>query len=196
MFTGIVECIGEVVSIVKDGGNLDLTIQSPISGSLKIDQSVSHNGICLTVVGLSENTHTITAIAETLKKTNLDALEVGHYVNLERCMQADGRFDGHIVQGHVDTVVECLNMIEKDGSWEFEFSVDESNAHLLVDKGSVCINGTSLTCYDTSKNSFKVAIIPYTFENTVFKSLKEGDRINIEFDIIGKYLNKIVNMRR
>lgn len=195
MFTGIVECVGEVTGITEEGSNLSFTVKSPISHELSIDQSVSHNGVCLTVVATHEGTHVVTAIHETLIKSNIGELKTGDLVNLERCMPANGRFDGHIVQGHVDTVATCLNIKNQNGSWEYEFSVEDSNAHLIVNKGSVCLNGTSLTCYDTTNKSFKVSIIPYTYDHTVFKTMQVNDKINIEFDIIGKYLEKIIDMR-
>lgn len=194
MFTGIVETIGKVVELRKTGSNIDFCIQSSISPELQVDQSISHNGVCLTVTALSEGSHWVTAIDETLKRTNLKTLSVGGIVNLERCMKADARFDGHIVQGHVDTVAIAKSIVEENGSWVFRFLL--SNEGLIVEKGSVCVNGASLTCFDINENMFSVAIIPYTFEHTNFNQLKPTNTVNIEFDIIGKYIHQILNKRR
>ncbi len=190
MFTGIIEQIGTVEKIETEGSNYHFTIASPISSELKIDQSVSHNGVCLTVVALGDGTHTITAIDETISRTNLGDLKAGDPVNLERAMLPSSRLDGHIVQGHVDATGKCIGIEEKEGSWYFEFQYQPSPEHLLVDKGSVCLNGVSLTVVNPSLDQFSVAIIPYTFENTNFKNLKIGDSINLEFDIIGKYIGR------
>lgn len=190
MFTGIIESIGTVKAIEKDRSNVHFTIESAISHELKIDQSVSHNGVCLTVVGTGENRHRVTAIEETLRRTNLGKLEIGNSVNLERCLPMNGRLDGHIVQGHVDDVVECVEVAETGGSWRFTFRYRSTPEHLLVDKGSVCLNGVSLTVVEPRDDLFSVAIIPYTWENTNFKTLRAGDVVNIEFDIIGKYIAK------
>jgi riboflavin synthase len=190
MFTGIIEQIGTVENIKTEGSNYHFTISSPISTELKIDQSISHNGVCLTVVAMDDNSHTVTAIEETLSRTNLGELKEGDIVNLERAMMPSSRLDGHIVQGHVDTTGQCTNIEEKDGSWYFEFQYQVSPEHLLVDKGSVCINGVSLTVVNPSLDKFSVAIIPYTFENTNFGKIKIGDSINLEFDIIGKYIGR------
>jgi len=191
VFTGIVESLGKVEEIIQDGSNVDFAISSPISHELKIDQSISHNGVCLTVTKVDGGKHWVTAIDETLKKSNLGNIEIGHQVNLERCMKVDGRFDGHIVQGHVDTIATVKEISDENGSWLFTFELAESD--LVVEKGSICINGTSLTCFSVDKKIFSVAIIPYTFEHTNFNQLKVGSTVNIEFDIIGKYIHLIVN---
>lgn len=195
MFTGIVEGLGHIVNIVKENSNIHFHIESKISGELKIDQSVSHNGVCLTVVKLLPNTHVVTAINETLEKTNLAEWKINDLINLERCMIANARLDGHIVQGHVDLVAKCKNIVDTNGSWvfTFEFINDKSYENLIVEKGSICINGTSLTVVDCHKNTFSVAIIPYTFEHTNFKNLTIGSLVNLEFDIIGKYVQKIMS---
>ena len=193
MFTGIIETLGEVTDLKKEKGNLILNVKSAISSELKIDQSVAHNGVCLTVTELDDHTHTVVAIDETLKKTALKHLKLGDPINLERCMQMNGRLDGHIVQGHVDATAICRDVSEEDGSWLFTFNYD-SQENVLVEKGSVCINGVSLTCFNVTDNSFTVAIIPYTFEHTTFKKIKKNDEVNIEFDIIGKYVHKLVNL--
>ncbi|MNK06597.1 Riboflavin synthase [compost metagenome] len=193
MFTGIIETLGEVKNIAPEGTNLHFTIQSTISNELKIDQSVAHNGVCLTVVALTEDTHTVTAIQETLEKSNMQYLKVGNKVNLERCMQMNGRLDGHIVQGHVDQTAVCVKRAELDGSWEYRFKYDASNGNVTVEKGSVCINGISLTVVGSEKDEFSVFIIPYTFEHTNLHEVNVGDTVNIEFDIIGKYVARLVN---
>lgn len=193
MFTGIIEAFGQVRSIEKDGSNVHFTIASPISAQLKIDQSLSHNGVCLTVVALGAGTHRVTAIDETLQRSSLGHLEVGDLLNLERAMVSNGRLDGHIVQGHVDTKGTCTEVQTLDGSWVFSFEYDFSPEYLLVDKGSICVNGVSLTVVKPSiaeggKGRFSVAIIPYTFEHTNFGKLEKGDFVNLEFDVIGKYV--------
>ena len=193
MFTGIIETLGEISSLKKEKGNLILTIKSSISNELKIDQSVAHNGICLTVTELDEGSHTVVAIDETLQKTSLKNMAEGDLVNLERCMQMNGRLDGHIVQGHVDATATCVNVSESDGSWLFTFNYN-SEENVLVEKGSICINGVSLTCFNVTESTFTVAIIPYTFEHTTFKKIKKNDEVNLEFDIIGKYVHKLVNL--
>lgn len=193
MFTGIIEATGEVLAIEASGTNLDFTIKSPISGELKIDQSVAHNGVCLTVTELLPGAHKVTAVQETLLKTNLGNIRVGHSMNLERCMVANGRFDGHIVQGHVDQTAMCKKIVELDGSWVFDFEYDRAPGNITVEKGSVTINGISLTCFNSSEGKFNVTIIPYTMDHTNFNLLKEGDQVNIEFDIIGKYVSKLLN---
>ena len=190
MFTGIIEALGKVEKIVEEGSNYHLTFSSPISDELKIDQSLSHNGVCLTVVAMSPGEHTVTAIKETMDRTNFGDLKVGEVVNLERAMPANSRLDGHIVQGHVDKPGVCIAVKEEDGSWQYTFEYKLSKEHLLVDKGSVCINGVSLTVVSPKENTFSVAIIPYTYEHTNFHSIKKGSRINLEFDIIGKYISK------
>ena len=196
MFTGIIEALGTVRAVEKDRENVHFTIESPISGELKIDQSVSHNGVCLTVVGLSEGAHTVTAVAETLRRTNLGAWRPGTLVNLERCLQLGARLDGHLVQGHVDALAECLEVTETGGSWRFTFRCPAGQESLLVDKGSVCLNGVSLTVVEPVEDLFSVAIIPYTWEHTNFKTLRAGDTANIEFDIIGKYIARMADARR
>lgn len=193
MFTGIIETLGEVKKITAEGTNLHFNIQSAISTELKIDQSVAHNGVCLTVVSLADDTFTVTAIQETLQKTNLQQLKVGSKVNLERCMQMNGRLDGHIVQGHVDQTAICIKREEMDGSWEFRFTYDAEIGNVTVEKGSICINGVSLTVVGAEKNEFSVFIIPYTFEHTNLQQVNVGDAVNIEFDIIGKYVARLMN---
>ena len=188
MFTGIIESLGKITNVKADRGNIDFTIESEISKELKIDQSVSHNGVCLTVTEKSDNTHTVAAVRETLDKSSLKNFSVDDLINLERAMKLGERLDGHLVQGHVDGVAKCISVSVNDGSWIYQFEFDIKNEMLLIEKGSICINGVSLTVFDIVKNTFKVTIIPYTYENTSFKKLKEGDMVNIEFDMIGKYL--------
>lgn len=188
MFTGIIEALGSVQNLRKEGENLQLTLASPISSELKIDQSVSHNGVCLTVVEVSGNTHTVTAINQTLIKTNIGQLKVGDELNLERAMVAGARLDGHMVQGHVDQTARCIKREEHDGSWIFGFE-HEYRDFFTVEKGSICVNGVSLTVVNARKTGFEVAIIPYTFEHTTFHGLMPGDEVNLEFDIIGKYVS-------
>ena len=188
MFTGIIESLGKITDLKVDRGNIDFTIESDISKELKVDQSVSHNGVCLTVTETNNNTHTVTAVKETLDKSSLKNFSVNDLINLERAMKLGERLDGHLVQGHVDGVAKCLGVLVNDGSWIYKFEFDISNEMLLIEKGSICINGVSLTVFDIAENTFKVTIIPYTYENTSFKTLKEGDIVNIEFDMIGKYL--------
>ena len=188
MFTGIVESLGKITDLKVDRGNIDFTIESDISKELKVDQSVSHNGVCLTVTEINNNTHTVTAVKETLDKSSLTNFSVNDLINLERAMKLGERLDGHLVQGHVDGVAKCLGISINDGSWIYKFEFDISNEMLLIEKGSICINGVSLTVFDIEENTFKVTIIPYTYENTSFKTLNEGDIVNIEFDMIGKYL--------
>lgn len=192
MFTGIIEASGTVRSIVEEGTNLHFTIASEMSNELKIDQSVSHNGVCLTVVALTDATHTVTAIQETLEKTNLQYLKEGMKVNLERCMQMNGRLDGHIVQGHVDQTAVCVKREELDGSWEYRFKYDSSTGNVTVEKGSACVNGISLTVVNSEADEFSVFIIPYTFEYTNLSEVHVGDTVNLEFDIIGKYVARLL----
>lgn len=192
MFTGIIESIGKIGRIVKEDTNFHFHIESPISHELKIDQSVSHSGVCMTVTKADINSHWVTAIDETLKKSSLGSLRVDDIINLERCMLANGRFDGHIVQGHVDQVGVCTSIKEVGGSWLFDFEYDASIGNITVEKGSICVNGISLTCFNSRSNGFTVAIIPYTFEHTNFNQLKTGDKVNLEFDILGKYIKKLV----
>ena len=188
MFTGIIEELGTVKTIVREAGNVHFTIQATMTDELKIDQSVAHNGCCLTVVKIEGDIYTVTAIQETLDKTNLNHWEVGTKVNLERCLAFNGRLDGHIVQGHVDTVATCTSIEDQNGSWKYTFKYNDNQ--LTVEKGSVTVNGTSLTVVDSKEQSFSVCIIPFTYEHTNFHELKVGDIVNIEFDIIGKYVAK------
>lgn len=196
MFTGIIETPGKVVELKKQDSNLDLKVSSAISNELKIDQSVAHNGICLTVVEVKDGWHRVTAIDETLKKTNLGFLQVGDIVNLERCMKIGDRLDGHIVQGHVDQTGECLSVEEQNGSWLYTFKYAPSVNNLVVEKGSICINGISLTAFNAKDNLFSVAIIPYTYEHTNIKQVKAGSLVNLEFDIIGKYVARMADYRK
>lgn len=195
MFTGIIETLAKVEKIEKENSNVHFTFSSNITHELKIDQSVAHNGVCLTVVKITGNTYVVTAIDETLKRTNLGELTVGDLVNLERCMPANGRFDGHIVQGHVDTTAVCKKINDLNGSWEFEFEHAASPQHITVEKGSITINGVSLTVVNSTNNLFSVHIIPYTYEHTNFKSFKTGTKVNLEFDIVGKYVSKLMGLK-
>ena len=188
MFTGIIESLGKITDVKVDRGNIDFTIESDIGKELKVDQSVSHNGVCLTVTEINNSAHTVTAVKETLDKSSLKNFAINDLINLERAMRFGERLDGHLVQGHVDGVAKCMGVSVNDGSWVYKFEFDIANEMLLIEKGSICINGVSLTIFDIAKNTFKVTIIPYTYENTSFKTLKEGDIVNIEFDMIGKYL--------
>ncbi|WP_413667485.1 riboflavin synthase [Mucilaginibacter sp. Mucisp86] len=192
MFTGIIETLGKITDLQQEKGNLNITVESAISHELKIDQSVAHNGVCLTVVALADGLHVVTAIEETLNKTNLSQLKVGDPVNLERCMQMNARLDGHIVQGHVDQVAICTAFKELDGSWEYTFEYDASSGNVTVEKGSICVNGISLTVVNSHANSFSVAIIPYTFEHTNLHNVQVGSLVNLEFDIIGKYVARLM----
>ncbi len=191
MFTGIIETLGIVKDIVKEEENLHLTITSSITNVLKIDQSVAHNGVCLTVVGTENESYTVTAIKETIDKTNVGDWKINDIVNLERAMKLGDRLDGHIVQGHVDQVGLCKSVEETDGSWKFTFEYDAALNNITIEKGSITVNGVSLTVVDSKINEFSVAIIPYTFEHTNFKSFKIGTKINLEFDVIGKYVAKL-----
>jgi riboflavin synthase len=195
MFTGIIETLGKVVELRYELGNLHITVESSIAAELKIDQSVAHNGVCLTVVALADGRHTVTAIEETLNKTNIGHLKTGDLVNLERCMQMNARLDGHIVQGHVDQTATCTAFTELDGSWEYTFEYDASIGNITVEKGSICVNGISLTVVNSTDNSFSVAIIPYTFEHTNLQQVRFGSVVNLEFDIIGKYVAKLTRLR-
>jgi riboflavin synthase len=195
MFTGIIESLGRVKNVTIEGSNKHFLFESDISDALKIDQSVSHNGVCLTVTKTDGKTHAVTAIQETLLKSNLGDLSIGDVVNLERCMLNNGRFDGHIVQGHVDQTGVVRSIQEVDGSWLFAFEYDPSQGNVTVEKGSISINGISLTCFNSKDNGFTVAIIPYTYEHTNFHNLKVGDTVNLEFDIIGKYVKRLLGSR-
>jgi len=194
MFTGIIEALGTVVAVAADGTNRQFTVQLPFAAELKIDQSVAHDGVCLTVVATdaAAGTHVVTAIAETLRVTNLGQWAPGRKINLERCLAANGRFDGHIVQGHVDATAECVGIEDQNGSWIFRFRHAPGPGRITVEKGSICINGTSLTCFESTDDSFAVAIIPYTYEHTGFHQLQVGEVVNLEFDIVGKYVAKLL----
>lgn len=191
MFTGIIESLGTVTALVKDNDNLHITIASSITNELKIDQSVAHNGVCLTVVAINDNQYTVTAIRETLEKTNLNDWKTGSFVNLERAMKLGDRLDGHIVQGHVDQIGICKSVENANGSWYFTFEYDESIGNITIEKGSITVNGVSLTVVHSKKNEFSVAIIPYTFEHTNFNTFVVGTKINLEFDVIGKYVSRL-----
>jgi riboflavin synthase len=192
MFSGIVESLGEVVSLKKEQSNLHISIKADFTKELKIDQSIAHNGACLTVVNIDKDVYTVTAIDETLKKTNIGNLKKEDKVNLERCMKLGDRLDGHIVQGHVDQTAECISVKEGDGSWTYTFRYDPSHGNITVEKGSVCVNGVSLTVVDSKDDSFSVCIIPYTHEHTNFKFIEQGTIVNLEFDILGKYISKLL----
>ena len=196
MFTGIIETTGIIQSIERSGTNVSFWVASSLANALKVDQSLSHNGVCLTVEAIDTDLHKVTAIEETLQKTNLGSLQTGNVVNLERCMQLNGRLDGHIVQGHVDSTAVCSEAITKDGSWEYRFEIDAAFASLIIEKGSITINGTSLTIFDLTENSFKVAIIPYTYHHTNISSVQVGSVVNIEFDMIGKYVNRMAMLQQ
>ncbi|MAR15633.1 MAG: riboflavin synthase [Flammeovirgaceae bacterium] len=192
MFTGIIESTGKIEKIDREGKNIKLTLSSNLSSELRVDESLSHNGVCLTVTDCNKNFYSVTIIDESLKKTNFSSVKVGSQINLERSLKIDGRLDGHIVQGHVDDIAKCIKKIDQENSWLFTFEFSEKFSDLIIEKGSICINGVSLTCFDTSKNNFTVAIIPHTYDNTNFKLLDEGDYVNLEFDILGKYIKKII----
>ncbi|MCF1190396.1 riboflavin synthase [Mangrovimonas sp. AS39] len=195
MFTGIIEDLGNVKDISQEDSNMHITIECSFTNELKIDQSVAHNGVCLTVVQINDSLYTVTAIDETLNKTNLRSLKKGDYVNLERAMKLGDRLDGHIVQGHVDQTAQCKNIENQDGSWIFTFEYDATLNNITIEKGSITVNGVSLTVVNSNTNEFSVAIIPYTLEHTNFKNLKEGDQVNLEFDVIGKYVNRLMEKR-
>lgn len=194
MFTGIIEEVGEVTSIQKEAGNIHFTIASALSAGFKIDQSVAHNGCCLTVVAQNEKEHVVTAIQETLLKTNLGTWQVGSKINIERCMQLGGRLDGHMVQGHVDCVGTCTEVLDENGSWRYTF--EHPDSYVTVEKGSITVNGTSLTVVDSQKGRFSVCIIPYTYEHTNFKQIEAGAQVNLEFDIIGKYVARYLGLQQ
>lgn len=193
MFTGIIEAFGKVENLKKDGDNLHITLSSALAKSLKIDQSVAHNGVCLTVVACNAAQYTVTAISETLKKTNLGTLAVGERVNLERAMKLGDRLDGHLVQGHVDQTATCTEVLSEEGSWKYHFTYDPKKGNITIEKGSITVNGVSLTVVDSGSDSFSVAIIPYTYKHTTFHAFKKGTIVNLEFDLIGKYLAKLAS---
>lgn len=195
MFTGIIECIGRVTEVRETGTNRVFEVESAISGELKVDQSVSHNGVCLTVESIANGRHSVTAIEETLKKTDLGHWTAGTELNLERCMQMNGRLDGHIVQGHVDTTGTCTALVTREGSWEYSFRFPGEFASLVIEKGSIAVNGTSLTCFNVTADSFTVAIIPYTYQHTSIHSVQTGSTVNLEFDLLGKYVQRILALR-
>ena len=192
MFTGIVETTAEVTGIASSGSGLVFHLKSPVAGELRVDQSLSHNGVCLTVEETDGETYRVTAVHETLLKTNLTEWQVGDRVNLERCLRSDGRFDGHIVQGHVDQTAICTAITDCNGSWQLDFEYDPSAGNVTVEKGSICLNGISLTVFQSGVGKFSVAIIPYTWENTAIRYLKVGDPVNLEFDVIGKYVARLL----
>jgi len=196
MFTGIIEEFGELISIVQEQGNLHLTLKSKLTPSLKIDQSVAHNGVCLTVVKIEGDQYTVTAIQETRDKTTVDDWQVGSSINLERAMKLGDRLDGHIVQGHVDQIGVCTEVNEVDGSWTFSFEYDALLNNLTIEKGSITVNGTSLTVVNSGTNTFSVAIIPYTYEHTNFHTFEVGTRVNLEFDVVGKYIAKMQSVKQ
>ena len=196
MFTGIIETLGKVKELKEELSNIHLTVETDITSELKIDQSVAHNGVCLTVVSIDENNYTVTAIEETLSKTNLNGLKIGDSINIERAMKLGDRLDGHIVQGHVDQTAICMAIEEVEGSWVFTFSYDKSMHNITIEKGSITVNGVSLTVVNSKENSFSVAIIPYTYEHTTFKYLKPGSVVNLEFDVVGKYVKKLFELNQ
>ncbi len=194
MFSGIVEALGKVESVITAGGNTDFWISAPFFNELKIDQSIAHNGVCLTVVELKEEAYRVTAIEETLNRSNLGHLRSGDEVNLERCLRLNDRLDGHMVQGHVDTTATCISKISDDGSWKFFFTYTGDETMVTVAKGSICINGVSLTVVDSSINEFSVCIIPFTYEHTTFRNIGQGQKVNLEFDVIGKYVMRYLSL--
>lgn len=196
MFTGIIETLGTITALEKEGENIHVSVQSNITNELKIDQSVAHNGVCLTVVSIKDDIYTVTAIKETIDKTNLGDWQIGDAVNLERAMKLGDRLDGHIVQGHVDQTAICKNIEEADGSWYFTFEYDRSLNNITIEKGSITVNGTSLTVVNSKINEFSVAIIPYTYEHTNFHSFKVGTKVNLEFDVIGKYVARLQELKK
>ena len=193
MFTGIIENTGIIQEVISNGTNKTFWVTSPLANELKVDQSLSHNGVCLTIEEIKGDMHRVTAIEETLLKTNLGKWESGAIINLERCMQLNGRLDGHIVQGHVDCVGECIDIKVNEGSWEYQFKFDPKFSKLIIEKGSICINGTSLTVYNISKNTFSVGIVPYTYHNTNIKNITVNSPVNIEFDVLGKYITRFLD---
>jgi riboflavin synthase len=195
MFTGIIEQLGTVQEVHTDGSNKTFWVASNLSQELKVDQSIAHNGVCLTVEAVQNGMHQVTAIAETLAKTNLNTWQAGTLVNLERCMMLNGRLDGHLVQGHVDAVAECIALVDKQGSWEYRFTFDAQFAPLVIEKGSITLNGTSLTVFAVTENQFSVAIIPYTYQHTNIHTVQIGTLVNIEFDLLGKYVQRQLSLR-
>ena len=195
MFTGIIEDLGILKKIEKEKGNINLYFKSKLTQELKIDQSLSHNGVCLTVVSVDNDIYKVTAVKETLDKSNLGGLKVNSIVNLERAMKSNARLDGHYVQGHVDQIAKCLNVKETDGSWYYEFEYDNTSNNITIEKGSIAVNGVSLTVVNSKLDGFSVAVIPYTYNNTNFKKIQKGDNVNIEFDMIGKYITKLIRNR-
>ena len=191
MFTGIIECMATVVKVEKNKGNLDISLKSGITNELKIDQSLCHNGVCLTIVDIDNDVYTVNVISESIERSNFGEIITGDNINIERSMSVNSRFDGHIVQGHVDEVAICTEVSETDGSWKYVFKHSKNN--MTVEKGSITINGVSLTVVDSSENSFSVAVIPYTYNNTNFNQINVGTKVNLEFDIIGKYISKMIN---
>jgi riboflavin synthase len=196
MFTGIIEDMGIVTGLKKDLGNLHISIKSNLTPELKIDQSMAHNGVCLTVVDIKDDVYTVTAIKETLDKSNLGTINIHDKVNLERAMKLGDRLDGHMVQGHVDQTAVCTKVEETNGSWMFSFHYDSKLNNITIEKGSITVNGTSLTVVDSKKDSFSVAIIPYTFDHTNFSTFKEGSIVNLEFDVLGKYVSKLLDLKK
>ncbi len=192
MFSGIIESIGKVVDLKKEKGNLHISVQSSFTNELKIDQSIAHNGACLTVVSIHDEVYVVTAIDETLQKTNLGTLKMNDLINLERCMKLGNRLDGHIVQGHVDQIATCVSVEEANGSWIYTFNYDSKTNNITVEKGSICVNGVSLTVVNSQDAAFSVCIIPYTYEHTNFKHIQQGSVVNLEFDILGKYIHKLM----
>lgn len=195
MFTGIIEDLGILKKIEKEKGNINLYFKSKLTQELRIDQSLSHNGVCLTVVSIDNDIYKVTAVKETLDKSNLGGLKVNSIVNLERAMKSNARLDGHYVQGHVDQIAKCLNVRETDGSWYYEFEYDNTSNNITIEKGSIAVNGVSLTVVNSKLDGFSVAVIPYTYNNTNFKKIQKGDNVNIEFDMIGKYITKLIRNR-
>lgn len=195
MFTGIIEDLGILKKIEKEKGNINLYFKSKLTQELKIDQSLSHNGVCLTIVSIDNDIYKVTAVKETLDKSNLGGLKVNSIVNLERAMKSNARLDGHYVQGHVDQIAKCLNVRETDGSWYYEFEYDNTSNNITIEKGSIAVNGVSLTVVNSKLDGFSVAVIPYTYNNTNFKKIQKGDNVNIEFDMIGKYITKLISNR-
>lgn len=191
MFTGIIETMGTILEVAQNHGNLTFKVQADLSQALKVDQSVAHDGVCLTIEAIAGDVYEVTAIEETLQKTNLSSWTVGRKINLERCMVMNGRLDGHIVQGHVDTRGTCEAVSEESGSWVYRFNFPDEFAHLIIEKGSIAVNGTSLTCFDVSDHAFSVAIIPYTYEHTSISQVTPGTVVNLEFDVIGKYIARM-----